>query len=213
MDIFNAIYNRRSIRKFIYKDIEKEKIRKIIESGVQAPSACNIQGWKFIIINNDKIKQAIIDEGTAYFVKNAPFLIMVLYDNRSDNLEYADHVQSASAAIQNMQLIAYSLSIGSCCINNLPTKKRLRKILKVPSYYDPIAALVMGYYKKTPSVVPRKYKMKNLISYNKFNFKIEKKSKSKLIIKRTGKFIFYRLPKSIKKILNPLARKFEKRFD
>lgn len=213
MDLFDAIYKRRSVREFIAKPIEKEKIRKIIEAGMQAPSACNIQGWKFIIIDNEKIKQTIIDEGTTYFVKDAPFLMIIVYDNRTDNIEYKDHIQSAAAAIQNMLLAAHSLNIGSCWINNLPTKKRLRKILRIPNYYDPIAALVMGYYKKIPKTRTRKYGINDLISYNRFNFKTKKKPTLNLTIKRIGKIIFYRLPKPIKKVLDPIARKFEKRFD
>lgn len=213
MDIFSVIKGRRSVRLFTKKPVSKEIVHKIIEAGNWAPSACNRQAWRFIIINNPEIKKKIVEAGTAYFVKNAPLLILITYDNRTDNLEYLDHIQSAAASIQNMNLVAYSLGIGTCWINNLPPKKRLRKLLKIPSYFEPIALLALGHYERLPQPLPRQNRIEDLISMNKFAFKTKKISKGKLAAKRTARRLYIRLPATLKKRLEPFARKFEKRFD
>ena len=85
MELLEAIHNRRSIRKFIDKDIEEHKLKKIIDSAIQAPSACDIQGWRFIIIRDLKVKQKIIDHGAASFIKNAPVGILVTYNNQTED--------------------------------------------------------------------------------------------------------------------------------
>lgn len=52
MDFFELVNKRESVRGYINKEVEKEKIIKIIESARVAPSACNAQPWKFVIVNN-----------------------------------------------------------------------------------------------------------------------------------------------------------------
>lgn len=214
MELFDAIYNRRSVRKFLEKDVEEIKLKKIIDCAIQAPSACDIQGWKFIIIKDQKVKQRIVDQGAASFIKDAPAGILVTYNNQTEDPEYLDYFQSAAAAIQNMILAAYSFNIGCCWVCYLPTKKQLRKILNIPHNYDPIAYIAMGYKSKEPSQRPRRYKVEQLVSYNKFKFneKTPGKINPKLSFKRFLRKIYYMLPfrKNIKLIVD---KKFEKKFD
>jgi len=215
MELFEVIYKRRSIRSFKNKRIPEKILNKVIDAGRWSPSACNRQAWRFIIIDDESIRKKIIDECTAYFVKDVPLLILVLYDNRTDNLEYQDHVQSAAACVQNMQLAAYSLGLGSCCVANLPPKNIMRRILKLPLNYDPICFLALGYPKVIPKPLPRKQTIEQLISQNKFDFKEPRISifDARLRIKRLLRFVYFRLPKWLKKSLYPIAKKFEKRFD
>jgi len=213
MELSKAIKERRSVRKFSDKRVEREDLRKIIEAANYAPSACDIQGWRFIVIDDRRLLQKIIDAGAAAFIKNAPLGVIVVYDNQTDNVEYQDHIQSGAAAIENMILMAHSLNIGSCWVCHLPTKKQLRKILKIPSYYDPIAYIALGYYKEKPRPRARKRKISDLIAVNKFNFE-EKKHGIGLGLKarRFGRKIYYKIP--FRKYIKPVVdKKFEKKFD
>ena len=214
MDVFDAIKNRRSIRTFLDKPVPEELIKKIIEAGQCSPSACNRQAWKFIVIDSLEVKERIIKETTAFFVRKAPLLILVLYSNRTDNFEYKDHLLSAAMAVQNMQLAAYSLGLGSCCVNNLPIKSRLRSILNIPRYYDPVSLVCVGFPKVVPKPLKRKEKLMDIMCKDEFSFQEDYPWIDwRLNIKRVVRFVYYRLPASLKKILDPFARKFEKRFD
>ncbi|MCK5504915.1 MAG: nitroreductase family protein [Thermodesulfovibrionia bacterium] len=214
MELFEAIKTRRSIRRFEDKPVPEELIRKIVGAGQWAPSACNRQAWKFIAADSEEVKKSILKEATAYFVGKAPLLIFVLYSNRTDNLEYKDHLLSAAMAIQNMQLAAHSLGLGSCCVNNLPIKSRLRKILKVPRSYEPVALLCIGYPKAVPKPMKRKEDIDGILCKNVFDFNDDQPAFDvKLNIKRLIRYVYYRLPVFMKKMIDPLARKFEKRFD
>lgn len=170
MDVFKAIKERRSARCFLLKEIEKILLDKIIEAGAWAPSASNKQAWKFIVVDNSEVKKQIVDFGGSILIKDAPAGILVLYDNRSINLEYLDFIQSAAAAIQNILLAAYSLGIGSCWVCRLPSKKRMRKIFKIPHYFDPIAYICLGYAAEDSRLIERKYKFEDLVAYNRFSF-------------------------------------------
>ncbi len=214
MDVFEAIKNRRSIRRFEDRPVPDDVIETIVEAGQWAPSACNRQQWKFIVIDSQEVKDRILKETAAYFVGKSPLLILVVYSNQTDNFEYKDHLLSAAMAIQNMQLAAHALGIGACCVNNLPIKSRLRAILEIPRSFDPVAILCMGYPKSFPKPLKRKASIDNLISKNKFEFEGSFPSFNiKLTMKRIVRSVYYRLPAFLKGLLDPLARKFEKRFD
>jgi len=132
MDFISLIKTRRSIRLFQDKKIDRKTAKKIIEIATYAPSACNIQGWRFIVVDDQTKKQEIVDHGGSINIKNAPLGILVLYDNRTKNTEYADDVQSAAAAIQNMLLKIHDLGLSACWTCHLPSRKQLRKIFNIP---------------------------------------------------------------------------------
>jgi len=214
MDVFDAIKNRRSIRRFEDKPVPEELVRRVVEAGQWAPSACNRQDWKFIVIESGEVKDRLLRETTAHFVGKAPLLIVIVYSNRTDNLEYKDHLLSAAMAAQNMQLAAYALGLGACCVNNLPVKSRLRKILNIPGSYDPVALLCMGYPKSMPKPMKRKDDIDGILCRDSFRFKNDQPAVDlKLSVKRVIRYIYYRCPASVKKLMDPLARKFEKKFD
>lgn len=57
MEIEECIFGRRTVRNYLEQQITEETIREIINAGMYAPSACNFQAWKYIIITNDKNKE------------------------------------------------------------------------------------------------------------------------------------------------------------
>jgi len=195
MDLKQAVYKRRSIRKFKDKPVDKELIKKIIEYGTQAPTACNIQGWRFIIVDRYDLKKWLVDSGGPLFIQNSPIGILVLYDNRTGNLEYKDYIQSAGATIQNMVLAAYSFGLGSCWVCRLPSQATMKKIFKIPKEFDVIAYIAFGYPDFIPKPVLRKYKPEEIISTNAFKGKINTTSIKRRIYLMTPKPIklFYRL--------------------
>ena len=214
MELEQAILTRRSIRKYNDKPVEREIIEKIINAGIWAPSACNIQGWRFIVVDDKDIINKIVENGAAAFLKNANQAIVVVYDNRTDNTEYNDYIQSAAACIENMLLMAHGLSVGTCWVNFLPSKKKFRKILSIPESFDPIALISLGYYEQKIHERPRKYENRELIYWNQFEAKdIESGGGAKLRIKRIMRKIYFALPPQIKKKLSGILNKKEKKFD
>jgi len=214
MDLDEAIHSRRSIRLFTEKPVDKELIYQMIDAGRWAPSATNKQDARFIYIDDAEIIKKLCDLGTAHFVKDCRQLILVLYDNRIDNTEYHDDILSAAAAIQNMLLKATELGVGSCWVANLPSKAALRKLFDIPSYYDPISLIAVGYASKAPAEVNRKNALDRVIFNNAFDRDREQpdtKPKHKLFVRRMIRRIYIRLPKTAR--LRKMAGKYEKRFD
>lgn len=217
MDIFETIKNRRSVRVFQDKSVEKELIEKLIGAATQAPSNCNVQGWRFIVIDNQETKNKIVENGGSILIKKAPAGILVVYDNRTRNLEYKDYIQSAAAAMQNIFLSATALGLGCCWLNHLPSQRILRKMFEIPNYFSPIGFLMIGYPKHAPIPVSRKYHLGQIISYNTFgkNMAVEKINPFKLFTIRMLIKIYYFIPRFVKKgFLNKfIDRNFVKKFE
>jgi nitroreductase len=217
MELDQIIKIRRSTRLFTDTPINESTIEQLIEAGSHAPSACNKQAWKFIVIDKPEIKQILVDHGGSIVINNAPQGILVLYDNRTNNFDYNDDVQSASAAIQNILLKASELGLGACWICHLPAKKTLRKLLDIPSYFSPIAYILIGYPKNADRAdVPRRYKPKEIISYNKFDeaWPVDSINAFNLNLQKFLITIYDFTPVFIKKLfLNKLLdKKFVKKF-
>ena len=216
-NIIEIIKKRRSVRRFKPDSVPADLIKKIIEAATLAPSACNIQGWRFVVIDNPEIKEEIVNQGGATTIKVAPVGILVVYDKRTRNVEYQDHIQSGAAAIQNLLLAATFFGLGSCWLCHLPPKRNLRKILKIPNNFSPIAYVALGFKEKEPLEVPRIHSLDSLIGYNVFNSELpqERVSGLKLFSCRVFRRIYYLLPTSLKKkFLNKfIDKKFVKKFD
>lgn len=174
MELKSAIERRRSVRKFSDKKVDTKLINEIIRLGTWGPTACNRQGWRFIVITDKSLMTKINNKGGSYIISKAPIGIIVLYNKFTINLYYSDNIESASACIQNMLLAITDLNLGACWINHLPPKSFLYRLFEIPKRYDIIGYIAIGYPADYPKPLPRKYsKVDELISYNKFEMDTE----------------------------------------
>jgi nitroreductase len=167
LEVIEAIKSRRSIRQFENRQVDEDILGKVIEAGTWAPSACNIQGTRFIIVKDEQQKRVLIEAGIKKLEKT-PVGVFVLYDKRTNNNEYQDHIQSGAAAIQNMLLCAHALGLGAVWICDLPRQKRMRKLLGYPWYYTAIGLIRLGYPAAEPGGVRRKHPLAEVCHYESF---------------------------------------------
>ena len=212
MDLDQAITGRRSIRKYSERIVDEETIELVIQAGMWAPTACNDQDYRFIVINDKNKFDELLSYGAASFLKDVQIAILVLYKNTGTNQEYKDYYQSGAAVIQNMLLKAHSLGLGSCWVCNLPSQQNMRHIFHIPGNYAVIALVSIGYPLKTPGPVNRKHDPDKVTCLNSFGFNEEtdfilEKRKS---LKRFLRKVYYHFPKS--SFIRNLAEKLEKKF-
>lgn len=168
-DLMEIIRTRRSIRAFQKRPVERELIYKIIEAGRWAPSACNKQAWKFLVIDNAEIKKELAErirtKASKRLMQETPVLVYVLY-NKYVNPEKHANVQSASAAIQNMLLSAHSLKLGACWFSHF-FDDLVRERFQIPDEYAIIATILLGYPGKTPPP-PKRFAVEEILYFNGF---------------------------------------------
>ncbi len=76
MNVSEAILNRRSIRKFKQLSVEPEKIEKMLEAARLAPSGSNRQPWRFLVLEDPKLREMVADVSPQLFVRQAPVIIL-----------------------------------------------------------------------------------------------------------------------------------------
>lgn len=151
--------NRKSIREFEDKMISEEDIKYIIKCAIEAPSACNLQKWKFIIVKIKKYKEIISRARKLNFLKDVPVLICVGIERIRYHEEINDEIviaqtaaMDASSAIMNIIYAAQNLDISSCWINlvvlNDEEKQKLNKELDIDKNIELVSIVCLGYSKK-----------------------------------------------------------------
>ena len=156
-----CIHTRRSIRKYQDIPIEFEKVGRVVEAGFQAPTAGNIQDYRFVIIEN-KGKRAQIAEACLqqYWMEVAPVHVIICVDIKRSKQFYGIRgerlysVQHAAAAAQNMLLAAHHYGLGACWVGAFD-EEAMKSICGVPEYARPEVILTLGYADEIPPRPPK----------------------------------------------------------
>jgi len=174
VDVFKAITERRSIRKFKEEEIEDDLIYKIIEAGKWAPSAGNLQSWDAVLVKDPEIKQKL--EAAAYmrdFVGKAPVIIVLGANEHKSATIYHERgrdlfsIQDATIAGQNMLLAIHALGLGACWVGAFD-EELVSRTLEFPGYMRPIAIIPMGYPDETPPP-PLRRELEEIIRWERFH--------------------------------------------
>ena len=152
-EVLKTIKNRRTIRRFKPNPIDKEMLQMILEAGRWAPSFSNLQPWKFIVIKDQGLKDALdkaARESVLHLgINEAPVVILVCGDRRIDPLHA---IEAGAAATQNMTLAATSLGLGAGWIGIWGTEAEtsIRKIFKFPETLRIVSLLPVGIPAESP---------------------------------------------------------------
>jgi nitroreductase len=158
MDVFEAITQRKSIRKYKDKEIEKEKLIKVLESARIAPSASNRQEWKFIVVKDENTRNKLVSAAHYQkFVGQAPVTIVACSTESERIMPCGQHAYTVdlSIAVSFMMLEATELGLGTCWLGAFD-EEAVKEILGIPSDIRVPAMFTLGYADENPVARPRK---------------------------------------------------------
>ena len=159
--VTQAIMARRSIRKYLDKPVEHEKLAYLVECGINAPSGSNRQPWVLRVVENQELlaqnaKQVARDKGFKNLFRNAPNIILVCTPAKGGG------EIDAGMLGQNIMLAAQSIGLGTCCLGGIvrfiqsdPKTEFFREALGIPIDYKINYILAVGYPDETPEAKPR----------------------------------------------------------
>ena len=151
--VYQNIMTRTSVRAYLDKPVEDEKIEKLLRAGMAAPSAVNVQPWHFVVVKDKSTLEKIAEvTPNARMAKDAPLAIVVCGDmtNEKPGMVREFWSQDASAATENILLQAHGMGLGAVWTGTYPDPKRCEAIsglLHLPSQIIPFATIVIGYPK------------------------------------------------------------------
>jgi len=163
MEALEAIRNRRSVRRYLSQPIPKEVIEQIVDCGRWAPTAMNLQPWKFVVIADESMRSKIANI-TDYgkFIADAPACIAVFCE------ETKFYLEDGCAAVENILLGATALGVGSCWVagDKKPYAEEVANLLGMPTNYKLIALISLGYSDQRPHA--RKKNLEGMLYWEKF---------------------------------------------
>ena len=157
LNIIDIIKSRRSVRKFNSEPVSEELIETVLEAGRWAPSGLNNQPWRFAIIRDASLRQAI-SEQTHYsnIVLSAQVLVAVFIDTEKSYHREKD-MQAMGACLQNMLLEAHSLGLGAVWLGEIiRSNEQIKATLGLARELDLMAVVALGYPDEKPKSVKRK---------------------------------------------------------
>jgi len=157
IDTLRNIRNRRSTRHFTDKTPSDRIIHRLLEAGRWAPSGLNNQPWRFSIIKHSEQRRALAQLTTyGAIIRRAPVLIVIAIDPSSSYNREKD-LMAIGAAIQNIQLAATSLRLGTCWLGEILNRKdEVAGLLGWKKGLELTAVLALGTPKKRNAVGRRK---------------------------------------------------------
>ncbi|MGE5676727.1 MAG: nitroreductase family protein [Pseudomonadota bacterium] len=145
MDI---IFERKSVRKYQNKPVEKEKVEKLLRAAMQAPSAGNQQPWEFLVIQ-DKTTLKKLSEMSQYSrMLDGAGLAVVLLGNTERIRMMGYWEQDMGAATENLLLEAVELGLGAVWLGVSPMQDRMNYIsnlFDLPENIKPFSIVSVGY--------------------------------------------------------------------
>jgi len=167
MNVFEAIRTRRSIRKYVDKPVEKEKLLRILEAARLAPSAVNRQPWDFIVVTDPGVRKKL---GVAYpkeWFINAPVIIVACAHParawiRKDGEEYWK--VDVAIAMQNLILTAWEEGLGTCWIGAFD-EQEVKKALGIPPEVRVVAMTPLGYPAEEKGPVTDRKPLDEIVHY------------------------------------------------
>lgn len=151
--MLNAIKKRRSIRQYLAKEVEKEKIDEILKAAMTAPSARNCRPWRFWLVRDKEKKEKLAQiQPWASFVARAPVVLVI--GSEPDRL----WIEDCSIVASLVYLEATNQGLGTCWVQvrEMKTEKgkeseeAVKKIIGAPEEIRILCLLPLGYPQKFP---------------------------------------------------------------
>lgn len=152
MDVFESIRRRRSVREYRSDPVPPEILERMMEALRLAPSACNYQPWRFIVVADPKIREKLAEAShRQMFVAEAPVVLVgcalprLAYKKMGETWNSAD--VDVTIALDHLMLAAASEGLGTCWIGSFD-ELEVKRLLHVPDDAKVVGLTPLGWPKR-----------------------------------------------------------------
>lgn len=150
MELMDVILNRRSIRKYRDEDISEEKLEKILQAGLLAPTSRNIKPCEFVVVRDKDVLSKLAKTkkyGGGMLAKCNAAIVVIGDSEKSDTW-----IEDSAIALSYMNLMAANLGVGSCwcqihlrsSLTGKDAEEAVREILSLAEKYRIVGMLALG---------------------------------------------------------------------
>jgi len=170
MEVLEVIRKRYSCRTYQDKKIEKKKLDIIMEAARLAPSARNMQDWRFVVATQRKVRRqvAACTSRPDDFAKAGAIIAACSNSDHVMRCGQAISQIDVAIALEHICLQATDLGLGTCWIGSFDTEK-VAAVLGIPDDIQIIELMAIGYPADVPRE-PEREPIENIVSYEKWKF-------------------------------------------
>ena len=179
MALMDLILHRHSIRRYLDRPVEREKIMQCLEAARLAPSASNSQPWHFVVVDEPALKNKLCDAAFSglfsvmKFPRQAPVIVAAVGNPPGPALRMGNIILHTNfslidmgIAVEHFILQADELGLGTCWMG-LFDEKKVKRALGIPRNRKVVALLTLGYYDE--ALAKRQHNRKTLEEMSSFN--------------------------------------------
>lgn len=170
MTVYDAIRKRKSVRSYLDKPVEEEKLTRIFAAVRLAPSAKNTQEWRFVVVRERALREALYSEASPQeFVRQAPVLIACCAetDKRIMKCGHYAYTIDTAIAIDHLTLAAVEEGLGTCWIGSFDPAA-VRKVLHIPETIEVVQLLALGYPADPSETEKNRLPLESLLHWEKW---------------------------------------------
>ncbi|MGA9048871.1 MAG: nitroreductase family protein [Dehalococcoidia bacterium] len=180
MDTFEAIYNRRSIRRYLDRQVPDEMLNRVLDAARWAPSWANSQCTRYVVIKDPATKAKLaecVNKGNpaTEALKNAPIIIVACAELKKSGY-YKDMAVTdrgdwfmfdVGIAMENLALAAQALGLGTVHVGLIPDSKKIDEILGLPEGIVSVEMTPLGFPAGEAKAPPRR-ELAEIVFYEKY---------------------------------------------
>jgi nitroreductase len=145
MDFYQTVTSRRSVRIYARTPVPQDKLNRMLEAVRLAPSACNLQPWRFLIVKSPEARARIAPVFQDW-VMNAPVIVIALGNRKTAWQRDGESIHPIDVAIafEHLTLAAAAEGLGTCWIGAFKPEE-VRRVLSLPDDLEPVAMTPLGW--------------------------------------------------------------------
>ena len=145
MDFYQTVTSRRSVRVYTRSPVPQDKLNRIWEAVRLAPSACNLQPWRFLLVRSSEARARIAPIFQDWVI-NAPVIVIALGNRKTAWQRDGESIHPIDVAIafEHLALAAAAEGLGTCWICAFD-RQALRRALALEPEWDPVAVTPLGF--------------------------------------------------------------------
>ena len=155
MDAIEALLTRRMVRSFTQQPLTDDQIDTLLKVMVAAPSGGNRQPWRILVVQDQKVKEALTAAAFGQqFITQAPVVFVVSRVPSESEARYGARgrdlysFQDTAAMVENLLVAAHAMGLAACWVGAF-TDEAVAKAIKCPSGIFPVAVIPVGYAART----------------------------------------------------------------
>lgn len=171
MDILPEIQQRYSCRAYQDRPVEQDRLQRVLEAARLAPSARNMQEWRFVVVRDRQLRQRLVPAANMQaFVGQAPVVIVACAEQADYRMRCGQlaHPIDVAIALEHMALQAVREGLATCWIGSF-YQDQVKDLLNIPQHISVVELLTLGYPADRPRRKDR-LPIDKIVCYDRWSF-------------------------------------------